>query len=686
MQPAATTHPTPFQSFWRTVTKIDRTVIQWWMAARNALGVVVPLAAGVASGNPASGVVGAVGALNVAAADGIDSYRRRAARMLTSSLLCGVAVTLGALSAHNEAIAVLMRMLWAIAAGLLVCLGQTAGDLGMISLVVFIIYTAQSLTPERAVAAGAIALAGGLVQTGLAIALWPIRGLRPERLIIADFYDELARVATLPANPYEEPLASRQSAQAQEALEPWAGDHHVEVERYFVLVSQAERIRLSLLALTRAQVRIRREEGSRAAAAAIQEFLEQVSRALASVACCLRDECGSPTSPRDLELPAAEASGTLAPLLSEAHYQADALTGQLRAAAELATSATPTGEIAFADREMAKPWLLRLTGRLATLRANLSLDSSALRHGVRLAMCIGIADLIAHTFSLPRSYWIGMTIALVLKPDFGNTFSRGALRLAGTYVGLILATVLFHFVSPGSWGDVAWIGLLVFAQRSWGRTNYGLLVVVISALIVFLFSLAGLPPKDVIAARALNTTIGGALAMIIYLLWPTRERTHTSQAIAGLFDSYRGYFRAVANGGPDLDRFRLETRRARSNVEAAVDRLRAEPFADSRQLTILSAILASAHRFMHAVMALDAGSMSAPAVPVRDAFRAFAQDVEAALTLLAERMRGQSGSEHGPNLREAQRRLGASEPLLTIETDRMTNSLNTLLEQVNRLG
>jgi uncharacterized membrane protein YccC len=30
-----------------------------------------------------------------------------------------------------------------------------------------------------------------------------------------------------------------------------------------------------------------------------------------------------------------------------------------------------------------------------------------------------------------------MTTAIVLKPDFGGTFSFGALRVAGTFVGLL---------------------------------------------------------------------------------------------------------------------------------------------------------------------------------------------------------------------------------------------------------
>jgi uncharacterized membrane protein YccC len=39
-----------------------------------------------------------------------------------------------------------------------------------------------------------------------------------------------------------------------------------------------------------------------------------------------------------------------------------------------------------------------------------------------------------------------MTVAIVLKPDFASTFSRGALRLGGTFGGLVFATALFHLL------------------------------------------------------------------------------------------------------------------------------------------------------------------------------------------------------------------------------------------------
>jgi uncharacterized membrane protein YccC len=688
-------------TFWRTVTQFDRKRINLWMGARNALGIVLPLAVGMALGYTGSGLVAATGALNVAPADGEDSYRSRGFRMLASSVLAGAAVFTGPLAGQYLIAKAVLGALWTFAAGLAVCLGTAPADIAIVSLVVFLVYSARTMSPTLAAGAGLIALGGGLLQTALSIALWPIRGHLPERRVIGDFYSALSQTARAAANADSTPSSSRESIQAHEALSSLSGDHGAEAARLFLLVSQAERIRLSLLALHRWLARIRRETGIESAPVAIEKFLADAACSLSAVGRCLwgggDDAYHSGETLRHSEEHAED--GTANPLVSQARHQMDALAGQLRAALELARNTTPKGEGALMEREARMPWRLRLGGRLAILRANLSLGSPAFRHALRLAICIALGDIIARSLSLPRSYWLSMTVAMVLKPDFSATFSRGVLRLAGTFAGLIVATLLFHLLSPAAPVDVVWVGVLAFIQRSVGRANYGILVTAISALIVFLFALAGQPPRDVIAARAEDTTIGGILALTIYWIWPTRESTHAPTALAATIEAYRLYFQGVSrvylnpqSADPGrLGRLRLNLRRARSNVEASVDRLRAEPTGSEGQLLALNSMLASSHRFIHSVMALEAGLEPGAVEQAGEAFQTFSYDLDKTLYFLAARVRGSPVAPEGlPNLREDHNRLiraaEGSNTVLNIETDRMTNSVNTLSEQVFQWG
>jgi len=56
------------------------------------------------------------------------------------------------------------------------------------------------------------------LQIALSVALWPVRRYEPERRALATLYFELARVATLPVEATSAPLATREIAQAHEAL------------------------------------------------------------------------------------------------------------------------------------------------------------------------------------------------------------------------------------------------------------------------------------------------------------------------------------------------------------------------------------------------------------------------------------------------------------------------------------
>jgi len=287
-----------------------------------------------------------------------------------------------------------------------------------------------------------------------------------------------------------------------------------------------------------------------------------------------------------------------------------------------------------------------------------------------------------------------MTVAIVLEPDFTATFSRGVLRVAGTLTGLAFATLLFHFFSTTVITQIVLIAVLTFVLRSYGAANYGILTAAVSALVVLLIGLAGVSAKDVISARAINSVAGGALALAAYWLWPTWERYRVNENVARLLDAYRDYFREITNAylkpeaPPSLDTVRQASRLARSNLEASVDRLSAEPYPS--QLAALNDMLASSHRLVHALMALEAGLYQSKFVPARDTFRTFSHDVEKTLYFLAASLRG-SPIHPGdlPDLRKDHHALLQSGDsnleryaLVNVETDRVTNSLNTLREQI----
>jgi uncharacterized membrane protein YccC len=685
-------------AFWRTVTRVDREKIVFGRAARNAIGVGIPLAAGYLLGSIPAGLVAASGALNVCFTDGDDPYRQRARRMLLGTFLVGLAVLIGTLFGRDAVIGITIAAVWAFAAGMMVAISTPATDLGVTTLVTMIVFSAQPMQPHQAVSAGLLAIAGGLLQTLLALAFWPVQRYQPERRTLANLYEGLARAP-------ESPSSSAQATDAHNTLATLAAIHTVEADRYRSLLNQAERMRLSLLALGRLRVRIGREREGGDQIAALDRFFQLASQLLAAIGRSLKTNDGIDPSPDELDQIDAlsevlrdrtgAASDILSALVADALHQMDALAGQLRSSVELASHATEAGQAEFERRQSRTPWTLRLRGSFATLRANLTFESAAFRHAIRLAVCVALAAGIGRAVSWHRTYWLPMTVAIVLKPDFTATFSRGVLRVAGTLAGLAFATVLFHILSTTVVTQIALIVLLTFILRSYGAANYGILTAAVSALVVLLIGLTGVSAQAVIAARAVNSVAGGALALAAYALWPTWERYRVNEIVARLLDAYRDYFRTISQAylkpeapPPALDATRQAARLARSNLEASADRLSAEPY--QSQLSALNDILASSLRLMHALMALEAGLYQSQYVAPRDAFRKFSHDVERTLYFLAASLRGSPIHPADlPDLREdhhALLRSGDSHierfALVNIETDRVTNSVNTLREQI----
>lgn len=705
---AATTPPNAWTAFWRTVTRFESGKATPWLALRSAIGIGVPLVAGAILGSLPAGLAVATGSLNVTFSDSHEPYRQRAWKMLAASVSVAVAVAAGGLCGRDTTAAVAVTGLGAFAAGLLVALSTAAADLGSVTLVVLIVYAAVPMGPERAALAGLLALGGGLFQTALGLAFWPLQPYAPERRALGDLYTALSRTAAAPVRATEAPPATAQSTEAQTSLATLNRDHSIEAERYRLLLSQAERIRLSLLALARLGSRLKAPAASESEL--VERYLAAAAPLLASIALSLQGGRASneaPTTLGEVQGLAAEMrqrESRLAPEVSaaaqDARRQMDALNGQFRAAADLAAYATPEGLEAFARNEARKPRRLRVRDTVTILRANLHLQSAAFRHAVRLAACVALGEGLGRGLELHRSYWLPMTLAIVLKPDFTATFSRGVLRLAGTFAGLVVATLLFHLLPAGVTTEIVLIVLLMYVLRWLGAANYGIFVIAVTALVVMLVALTGVPPKEVIAARGINTAAGGAIALAAYWLWPTWERTQISEVLARMLDAYREYFRAIRESyvhpertpGQRLDRMRLAGRLARSNVEASIDRVSTEPGTAAEELTRLSGVLASARRLAHALMALDAGLASSHPVPARAAFVPFANDVEVTLYSLAAALRG-SPLDGGalPDLREDHRTLANSGDSLTeryalvnVETDRITNSLNTLRDELLR--
>jgi len=701
---------------WRTylgaLVRLDRTQISYATGIRNAVGVALPLAWGMAAGYPLAGLTVSIGALNVAFSDQPVPYRVKGATMLLATLTAAVSVLVGVYGGAFGWPVLLLVAAWGFAAGLLVALGPAATQIGLTNVVLLIVMGGLGIDPRQAPVQAALICAGGLFQTLLALAPWPLRRLRLERARLAAVFRRLAEYAAAPTGVSVAPPLGDPFAQARDVLYGNGRSGSRTLETLRALFDQAERIRVELLALGLLRERVmqlRDERLSAPAAAGVARLLRAAQTTLTVLADRLererlpvRNVGSSRAAERALDplRAALEAQPALEPAAATAVREliarGDALAGQLRAVARIASSEEYVAQAAFAGESAPDDVLSRLRASLATLGANLTFRSTSFRHAVRMALTLGAAAGAAYALHLQHGYWVAMTAAIVLKPDFAGTLARGIAREVGTLLGLALATAFAVVISGSVAGHVVLIALLTAFIRTIGPGNYMLTVTAITALVVFLLALAGEGAGATMAERGVNTLLGGSLALVAYAAWPTREREQTPMVLAQMLDAYRRYFAAVMTRYVDpakadaatLEACRRAARLARSNAEASLDRLRAEPFRRRDESDVFVALLVNSHRFVYAGLALEAHAESAAPMPDLAALRTFVEHVGAAMVWLASALRAGTPPEQAlPNLRGDQRalaRAAAVHPELHTaafvadQADTIANSVNTM--------
>ncbi|MGI8403235.1 MAG: FUSC family protein [Thermomicrobiales bacterium] len=592
--------PKLHRSLIASMLRLDRTRVSLPMAIRNSIGFAIPLILLAALGYPTLGVIMGIGTLNVAFADQAGTDYTKAARMLATAVGVAVSVFAGSAIGGYGAVAFLPLAVWGFGAGMLAALGTGSTQVGVAAVVSFLVMTGNPQRPIDALGLAVLVLVGGLFQTLLSMIAWPVRRRSPaQRALVAAFRD-LAVYARNPSVPIAgDPPGNAALLGVGGALQGRADrdDPASAPDIDQALFDYAQRLQADLMAI-----------GRTLSAVAVEPYrapgIEHVSRAAARM---LTNVAGSLDSGRPSPVLASSrvqlshAVETFAisdqpgatpdtqhlrmrTLLTE---QITSLQDELDQLADLVENDQPRAA-PLTWSEMLDDWIVRFREGRSTILANLTRNSAYFRHALRLAICLVLADSLVRLLGTPHGYWAPMTVAIILRPDFGTTIARGGARLIGTGIGLVLATALLHFFVPGLWPHVALVIVLTFLIRVLAPANWILAAITVSAYVVALLSLVGIAPATTVAQRSLNTAIGGALALTTFIVWPTWEATQTPEALATMLGSFRRAMGATLgnsisttpSSSSEIHRLRMTSRLARSNATASLNRLRNEPGVD----------------------------------------------------------------------------------------------------------
>jgi uncharacterized membrane protein YccC len=202
---------------------------------------------------------------------------------------------------------------------------------------------------------------------------------------------------------------------------------------------------------------------------------------------------------------------------------------------------------------------------------------------LRLMLSIGVAAVVSQAFPIQRSYWVVLTVAIVLRPDFGSVFARALQRGIGTMVGAVLGAIILVVIPAG---PLLLIACAVFAGLlPYGRDrNWGLYSTFLTPLVVILIDLLHPVGWSLALDRLIDTALGCAIVLLVgYAPWPSSWHAHLPEQLAVALDSVARYTEQALLGQPGRSSLRRQSYRALSDLRTEFQRTMAEPPSVSRR-------------------------------------------------------------------------------------------------------
>lgn len=156
---------------------------------------------------------------------------------------------------------------------------------------------------------------------------------------------------------------------------------------------------------------------------------------------------------------------------------------------------------------------------LEPMRTSLRTFDMHAKDGVRRAIALGAAMYAFQSVGTHNSFWVMLTVFVILAPNGRTTLQKALIRVVGTLVGVSAVVALSAVLPQAAALPLAILALaLSLAASSWSTTVSAALGAAAAA------TLTAFPTGDFVGyagARLVDTLIGAALALAAgYLLWP----------------------------------------------------------------------------------------------------------------------------------------------------------------------
>jgi uncharacterized membrane protein (TIGR01666 family) len=240
---------------------------------------------------------------------------------------------------------------------------------------------------------------------------------------------------------------------------------------------------------------------------------------------------------------------------------------------------------------------------LKLLTNNISIDSNIFRHSVRVSVSLLAGFFISRILPFGHGYWILLTIVVILKPAYSLTKTRNIERLAGTFTGAVIGSVVLWIVADTH----ILLGIMIVGMviaYSMIRLKYLVSVIAMTAYILIAFHF--LKPGDftvVLRDRLIDTFAGSVIAFITTIAIPPKwEHEQIQELIRNAIMANSKYFFFICRpflGEPlsNLD-YKLHRKEAfvqLANLSDAFQRMLNEPRRQQKKIQVIHQMVVSNH-------------------------------------------------------------------------------------------
>lgn len=220
---------------------------------------------------------------------------------------------------------------------------------------------------------------------------------------------------------------------------------------------------------------------------------------------------------------------------------------------------------------------------------NFTFKSGIFLHSLRMMITCGVGFIIGKFFTTGHhSYWIIMTIIIILKPGFSLTKKKNYDRLLGTIAGGVLGLLVLAFVKNENF-LFTFLFLFMLGTYTFIRINYIVMVLFVTPYVMILFHFLSIGALNVASERLLDTGIASLLAFLAsYFLFPQWESGNIRESMSAVVKSNLNYLNRLKEPITDeevvmhYNLARKDVMVNTANLSSALNRMLSEP--KSKQL------------------------------------------------------------------------------------------------------